>query len=334
MKKTATITDVAKMLNISVSTVSRVMNGKDRVSPETRKKVLEAVEKLNYVPNYAAVSIVRKHTNVIVVILPNLSTRFFLSIVQGVEEVAKSKGYFTMVYSSNESSSEEYEFISGIMGRSVDGAIVVPSSTDLSFYHDYHKPVVFVDRFNDDYSFDSVVVDNFRGSYMATEHLIKNGHKKIGLITGPQELNIGKERYWGYEQALRDNKIAIDERYACVSGWSEKDGYICTKNLLSLDDPPTAVITASENICRGFYKAIGELDVKLYDDISLVCFDDNLLAQLSRPQITVISRETTELGRTAAKLLLGKIGEDSPHTLPRRVCLPSELIKRGSVKRL
>ena len=334
MKKTATITDVAKMLNVSVSTVSRVMNNKDRVSPETRKKVLEAVKKLNYVPNYAAVSIVKKHTNVIVVILPNLSTRFFLSIVQGVEEVAKSKGYFTMVYSSNESSSEEYEFINGVMGRSVDGAIVVPSSTDLSFYHDYNKPVVFLDRFNDDYSFDSVVVDNFRGSYTATEHLIKNGHKKIGLITGPQELNIGKERYWGYEQALRDHKIEVDERYICISGWSEKDGYICTKKLLSMDDPPTAAITTNENLCRGFYKATAEMEIRLYDDISLVCFDDNLLAQLSRPQITVINRATNELGKTGAGLLLKKINESDPNALPRRVCLPSELIERGSVKRL
>ena len=334
MKKTPTITDVAKMLNVSVSTVSRVMNGRDRVSDETRKKVLDAVQKLNYVPNYAAVSIIKKQSKVIVAIVPDLNTPFFLNVVQGIEEITKSQGFFTMVFSSNGSSEEEYNFINGTMGRSVDGAIIIPSNPDLSFYKDYTKPVVFVDRFNDDYSYDSVVIDNFRGAYIAVEHLIQMGHRKIAIITGPKVLNIGKERYWGFDQAMRDNDVEINNDYICIDDWCESDGYNNTKKLLSLDRPPTAIFAGNENICCGILKAIHDLNIKLVKDISLVGFDDNELAVFSNPQVTVIRRATNEMGKIGATLLLDKINKKNSHSTPQRVSLPTQLIVRESVKKI
>ncbi len=334
MKKAPTITDVARMLNLSVSTVSRVMNGRDRVSDETRKKVLDAVKKMNYVPNYAAVSIVKKQSKVIVALVPDLNTPFFLSVVQGIEEIAKSQGFFTMVFSSNGSSLEEHAFINGTMGRSVDGAIVIPSTPDLSFYTDYSKPIVFVDRFNNDYSFDSVSVDNFRGSYIAVEHMIKMGHKKIAIITGPKELNVGQERYWGFDQAMREYDIKPDDKYIRICDWTESDGYNNTKDLLNMEDPPTAIFAANENICRGILKAIHNLDIELGKDISLVGFDDNELAKFSNPKVTVISRATNEMGKIGASLLLEKINNKESHSIPQGICLPVKLIIRGSVKKL
>ncbi len=334
MKKTSTIKDVAKSLNVSISTVSRVMNGRDRVSSETRKKVMDAVQKLNYVPNYAAVSIVKKQTKVIVVLLPDLNTPFFLNVVQGIEEVAKSKGYFTMVFSTNGSHEEEYSFINGIMGRSVDGVIVVPSTPDLSFFKDYGKPIVFVDRFNDDYSFDCVVIDNFRGAYIAVEHLIRMGHTKIGIITGPKELNIGKERYWGYEQAMRDNKKDISSEYAFISGWMEKDGYDGASKMMRLPEPPSALFAANENICRGIIKAVKDMNMKFGEDISLVGFDDNELAQFVNPPVTVIDRASNEMGNIGATILLNKINNQRTSAMPQRISLPTKLLVRGSVKKL
>jgi len=334
MNKNITIKDVAKSLNISVSTVSRVMNGKDRVSGTTRKKVLEAIEKLDYVPNYAAVSIVKKQTKVIVVMLPDLGSRFYLDIVQGIEETAKSKGYFTMIFSSNGSSVEEADFINGIMGRFVDGIIAIPSSSDFSFFKNYGKPVVFVDRFNDDYSFDSVVVDNFNGARMATEHLIQNGHRNIALLSGPRDLNIGLERQRGYEQALRDHGIDIKQEYIRTTGCSEADGWQNTNQLLALPEPPTAVFAANENLCRGFYKALSEHHMWIVEDISLVCFNDNPLAQSMQPQITVIQRATNEMGKISATLLLNKIEQKDACVSPQRISLPVRLVVRGSVRNL
>lgn len=334
MNKTSTIKDVAKYLNVSVSTVSRVMNDRDRVSNEMRKKVMDAVQKLNYVPNYSAITIIKKQTNVIVALVPDLDTPFFLNVVQGVEEVCKSLGYFTMVFSSDDNSEVESNFVNGIMGNFVDGIIVVPSTSDLSFYKEYNKPIVFIDRYNDDFSFDCVVIDNFRGSYIALEHLIQMGHKDIAIITGPKELNIGKERYWGFEQAIRDNNISIHEEYICISGWSESDGYIYAKKLLALAKPPTAIFAANENICRGVIKAINELNLTLAKDISLVGFDDNELARFVTPQVTVVNRATNEMGRIGAKILLDKIKNSTLKPTPQRISLPANLILRGSVKKM
>lgn len=334
MKKTSTITDVAKFLNVSVSTVSRVMNGRDRVSSEMRKKVMDAVQKLNYVPNYAAVSIVKKRTNVIVVLVPDLNTPFFLNVVQGVENIAKSHGYFTMVFSTNGSLEEESNFINGIMGRSVDGIIAVPSSPDLLHFEDYDKPIVFVDRFNDNYSYDCVVIDNFKGAYTAVEHLVQMGHKKIAIISGPRELNIGKERYWGYDQAMRDNNLDIKDEYISIGGWSEKDGYDALSRFMRMMDPPTAIFATNENICRGVIKAAHDLNLKFVEDISLISFDDNELAQIVNPQISVVSRATNEMGNIGASILLDKIEERRNITLPQRISLPTQLIVRGSVRKI
>ena len=160
------------------------------------------------------------------------------------------------------------------------------------------------------------------------------GHIKIAIITGPKELNIGKERYWGFDQAMRENKIDINDKYICISGWAEADGYNNAKKLLGLDDPPTAIFAANENICCGILKAIHDLNMKLVKDISLVGFDDNELAQFVNPQVTVISRATNEMGKIGATILLEKISDKRKYSSPQRISLPTTLIVRDSVKRI
>jgi DNA-binding LacI/PurR family transcriptional regulator len=330
MKKTATIKDVAKTLGISVSTVSRVMNGQDRVSPAMRKKVLETARRLNYVPSLAAVSVVRKQTKLIAALLPDLTTPLYASILEALEEAARIRGYHTLTVLSHGSHEEEMRFLNGMVGRSVDGLAIIPSSPVFSNYSASSKPIVFIDRLGNEDGFDSVVVDNFRGAYLATEHLISRGHSKIAIIASEREFSSGHDRVLGFEQALRNKNIRIKPQYIFVGGGTEKDGYAGAFRLMHLDDPPTAIFAASEPLCRATVAAIHDLKLRIGKDISLVGFGDSDFARTYSPAITVVSRAAGDMGKIGANMLIEKLTSLSP-PMGQQVGLPVRLVVRESV---
>ena len=333
MKKTATIKDVAKELGISVSTVSRVMNGLDRVSPAMRKKVLDTARRLNYVPSLAAVSVVRRQTKLLAALLPDLTTPLYASILEAFEEAARIRGYHTLTVLSHGSHDEEMRFLGGMVGRSVDGLAIIPASPAFSDYTASSKPVVFIDRLGNEDGIDSVAVDNFRGAYLAAEHLISRGHTKIAIIASEREFSSGHDRVLGFEQALRNKNIRIRPQYICVGGGTEKDGYAGAFRLMHLEDPPTAIFAASEPLCRAAVAAISDLKLRLGKDISLVGFEDSDLARTYSPAITVVSRATGDMGKIGANMLIEKITSLSP-PVGQQVSLPVRLIIRESVRTL
>jgi len=333
MEKRATIKDVAKTLGVSVSTVSRVMNGLDRVSPAMRKKVLDTARRLNYVPSLAAVSVVKKQTKLIAALLPDLTTPLYASILEAVEETARTRGYHTLSVLSYGSHEEEMRFLSGMVGRSVDGLVIVPASPDLDDYSASLKPVVFIDRLGNGDGYDSVAVDNFRGAYLAAEHIISRGHSKIAIIASEREFSSGHDRILGFEQALRNKNIRIIPQYVCVGGGTEKDGYAGTFRLMNLNAPPTAIFAASETLCRAAVAAIYDLRLRLGKDVSLVGFGDSDLARTYTPAITVISRATGDMGKVGANMLIEKLTSPSS-PMGRQVSLPVRLIIRESVRTL
>ncbi len=332
MKKAATIKDVAQALGVSVSTVSRVMNGQNRVSNEMRKKVADAVRRLHYVPSHAAVSVVTKHTRIIAVLLPDLQSPLYSGILEGVEQTARTKGYFTMVVLTNGSREEEQNFLKSTMGHSVDAIAAVPSAPDLSHFSSFSKPSVFIEHVGDDADCDSVAIDNFRGAYLATEHLLHMGHSKIAIISGDRSFSAGQDRYRGFEQALRARQTKINMQYVCAGSWAEKDGYASAFRLLSLSDPPTAIFAAGEQLCRGAILAIHDLKLRIGKDISLIGFEDNDMARVSNPAVSVISRPTAEMGKIAAGILIERIAADAPPVVRQKVSLPPRLVIRGSVR--
>ncbi len=331
MKKDATIKDVAKALGISVSTVSRVMNGQDRVSSEMRKKVTETARKLNYVPSHAAVSVVKKQTHIIAMLLPDLHTPLYSGVLEGFEQSARSKDYYTMVVLTGGSRTEEQRFLTSGMGHFVDAVGVVPASPDITHFSSFTKPAVFIEHIGDDVDCDSVSIDNFRGAYMATEHLLQMGHHKIAIISGDRAFSSGHDRYWGFEQALRNRRAKINLQYVCAGNWAEKDGYAAAFKLMNLNDPPTAIFAAGEQLCRGAILAINDLKLRLGRDVSVVGFEDNDLAIVTNPAISVISRATAEMGRVAANILIERIAAATPPAVRQKVSLPPRLISRGSV---
>lgn len=333
-KSDITIKDIAKNANVSISTVSRVMNGLDRVSPDTRERVLKVIEEMNFIPNNVAVSMIKKQTKMIAIIVPEIINPFYTAVIHGVEEDAKKSGYFTIVVSTDDREEEERKFFSGVLSKNIDGIISVTACKDMSFYKYFQKPIVLVDRYIENCGFDGVVIDNFGGSYHAVKHIIGKGHKRIALINGPADFNNGRERLWGFEQALRDSCIPVNPEYIKQGDWFEENGYNSMRTLMALKDPPTAVFLANNLICKGAIKAIYDMNLQIGKDISILGFDENELADFTNPKVTTVKRPMIEMGRVAIKILLEKISGQSQFAVPQKITLGTELLIRDSVSNL
>lgn len=331
-KRHTTIKDVAKRAGVSISTVSRVLNGLDRVNDDTKEKILRVIEELNFTPNNIAASLVTKKTKMIGIVVPEIINSFYSAVIHGVEEYAKANGYNTLIFSLNNDPQQELDMCNGVVSMIVDGLITLPITKDLSIYDTFDCPIVLVDRYLPGYNKPSVVIDNFGGTYLLTQHLIEKGHRKIGLINGPKTFNVGQEREAGYLQALRDNGIIPEARYQYEGEWYESTGQQGTRYFVGLSDPPTALLCTNNLICMGAIQELYDTQKKIGEDISIVGFDDNVLAKFVSPKVTVIDRPTVEMGRESAKILLDLIEGRSISEIKRT--LGVWLVERNSVKNL
>jgi len=333
--KEITIKDVAKQANVSVATVSRVLNGRDRVSDSTRKKILKIIEELNFVPSTMAASMVKKKTNMLAVVVPEIQNPFYTAVIGGTVEVANKEGFFTIVISTNGDETEEEEFFESFLSKNVDGIVLIGTHKDSEFYRNIRKPTILVDRYINDSGHDGVLIDNYRGAYEATRHFVEHGHERIAIIDGAHDFNDGKDRYWGYHQAMLEGGLTPDPEYHKQGDWLEEDGYRFAVELMRSEQPPTAIFAANNVICKGVIKAVRDLSLQIGEDISLIGFDDNELAQFVQPRVTVVARPTREMGVQAAEMLIHKIkGESLEQTKPKKVILDVQLMKYGSVKKI
>lgn len=332
MNEEITINDVAREAAVSVSTVSRVLNGRDRVSPATKKRVLKVAERLNYTPNSFAVSMIKKKSNMIAVVVPDILNPFYTAVIKGVESIVKKHGYFTFVSSTDDNYKEEADLLKGSFTKSIDGLILIGSHKEASFYQSISKDVVLVDRYQEKANLDGVVIDNYGGAYSAIEHGINYGHKKIAIINGLLDFNDGQDRFKGYKDAIEDHGIEFNSDYHIQGSWQEENGYNAAKKLLSMSTPPTLIFATNNLICEGVIAACRDMEIILGKDISLIGFDENKFSEFIRPEVTVVRRPTFEMGTTAARLLLEKFDEEQHET--RKITLGVELVKRGSVKNL
>lgn len=326
-----TIKDVSDRAGVAISTVSRVLNGLDRVSDETRIKVEKAVEELGYVKNSLAASMKTGKSKMIVVVVPDIINEYYTAVVQGVEEIASNEDYYTMICSSRDSHMKEQELFSGELGMVIDGVIIIPAYDDLEYYRNIAKPVVIIDRYVSGSDMHAVVIDNYKGSYLLTEELILAGHRNIAFVSGALEFNIGMERLNGYREALKNYGLEIRQENEMIDHWYQEHGYLSTKSLLEREDPPTAIFAANNLLCIGCIKAIREKRLEIGRDISLVGFDDSAVAQLLDPDITVVKRATTEMGKIGMTKLLDIINKNQHPVYPKKVVLDVELVRRHSV---
>ncbi|RLQ92286.1 LacI family DNA-binding transcriptional regulator [Falsibacillus albus] len=336
MEGKATIQDVARVAEVSIATVSRVINNQGGVRKATEERILKAIEETGYIRNAAARSIKIKDTKTIGVIVPDINNPFFPSVMAGIEQKARENGYLAILASTNESTVVEGEILKNFIERGVDGVILTTANEagdHLKQVHEQGIPVVAVDRSIQRYDCDTVLVDNVKGSYQAVQHMILQGHEKIAIICGPQNTTPGRERFIGYKKALEDYNIPLDERYIIQGDFGERSGYLAAKELHDLEERPTAIFASNNLMTIGCVKAVSALDWKLGEEVSFFGFDDVEIATFVNPKLSVVSRPMHAVGEIAFQLLHERIQFKEP--LPKREYkLSPELIVRESSRAL
>ncbi len=335
--KPATIKDIARELKISISTVSRAMRNAPDVNAETRKAVIALSEELNYQPNKLAISLKQKQTHNIGVIVPNLD--YVLSaMVKGIDETAMEAGYTVMVCQSNESFGREIINTRRLLDSLVDGFIISVSSETKVFDHfkmiqEKQMPMVVFDRVTPFLKAPSVRIDNEEGGFMATEHLLEQGYRRIAILAGPKNLGISNERLNGYLKALKKYKMKPDDDLIIYCDFNQHYAYLAAQELLSMKKRPDAFFTISDKMAMGAMLAIKEKGLKMPADVGLVGFNNDPVTSLVTPGVSSVDQPSFEVGKVAAKLFIEMLhnDEDMSH---REEVLKTKLIIRESSRRI
>lgn len=330
-----TLTDIAELAGVSVSTVSRVINNKAakyRISPETESIILEAAKKLNYRPNQVARGLRLKKTNTLGIIAPDISNPFFAYIIKRVQNLAHGLGYSVVVCNTDENLEQEVEHVNVMYRNRVDGLIAMPVGQEYEHYAEWYergRPLVLLDRCFDAIGASSVVVDNYTGALEAVEHLIRYGHERIAFIQGLPGTYTNNERLRGYKDALARHGVPFDRELVVGGDFREENGYMEAKLLLTSSQAPTALFATSDLITLGALKAVSEEGLQIPGDISLIMFDDFDFAPYLKCPVTAVRQPKEMMGEMAVKLLSEEL--EGQRKDGKRVVLKTKLVVRESV---
>lgn len=336
MDKPATIKDIARQLNISVSTVSRALRNTTDVNTDTRKAVMALAEELSYQPNKLALSLKQKQTHNIGVIVPNLDY-VLATMVKGIDEVALEAGYTVMVCQSNESFGREIVNTRRLLDSLVDGFIISVSSETKVFDHfkkiqEKKMPVVMFDRLIPNLQAPGVRIDNMDGGYQATEHLIEQGYKRIAILAGPKNLGISNSRMEGYLNALKKYRIKPDPDLMIHCDFNQHYAYLATEELLSMKKRPDAIFTISDRMAIGAMLAIKEKGLRMPQDIGLVGFNNEPVVSLVTPGISSVDQPAFELGKMTAKLFIETVHNNNDMSMVEEVLKPKLIVRESSLR--
>jgi len=332
-----TIKDIAKELGVSINTVSRALNDKPDVSEDTRQRILETADRLGYVPNTLARSLVAGETCTIGLICSDLVNPFYARIAQGVEETARADGYTTIIASTNEDDAAERKAVDLMRSKRVDGIVISPTQMNhdhIARLNQEHIPFILVNRHIDEIITDYVINNNQHGAYQSVQHLISLGHRRIAHVTGPLRISSVRERINGYKQALEENGIHYDPTLVIHTDLTLESGYKIVLKLLQAKNRPSAIFAYSDHLSIGAIKAIRELDLIIPGDISLCGYDDIEYAQFLEIPLTTVRQPMYEIGQRAVFYLLEMIRavDFTPGT--HQEILEPELIVRESTGRV
>lgn len=333
------IKELAKKLGVSTATISRVINNSGYVSEATRRLVMEGIKKYNYIPNAIARSLSTKDSRSVGVIIPDIENEFFSSVIRGISSVAEKEGYNIHFMGSDENEEKEHQFLDIVERQRLDGVIITPvSETDeitrqkLEQFNLRNIPVVLVDRDIANINLQGVFVDNIKGAYEGVYELIKAGHSKIAIIKGPESSRPGRLRYEGYIKALKDYNIPILDEYIKTGNFRLQKAYECTRSLMNLEQPPTAIFTSNNLTTLGCIKYFTKHGIKVGKDISLLSFDDVEVLKIIRYNLSVIDRDAKLQGEEAMKMMLHSIQNKGVKTEIKKKKVPYKIILRGSEK--
>ncbi|MBN7815907.1 LacI family DNA-binding transcriptional regulator [Algoriphagus pacificus] len=338
----ATIKDIARELNLSASTISRALKDYPGISEETKKKVKEVAEKMNYRPNAIALSLRKSRSFTIGVIIPEVVHFFFSTVISGIEEVAFSRGYNVILTQTNEKIEREKSSINTMLSNQIDGFMVSFSKETEDFEHfskliEQGYPIVFFDRVPDIPHAINVMVDDYQGAYDATSHLISQGYQKIVHLSGPKNLKISHERARGYTDALKNHGIPVRPEYIVESAVGTPDeGKEITKKLLSsLPDLPDAFFGNNDMAAVGAMLACKEHGLRVPEDVGIVGFSNWQFCSMIDPSLSSVFQPGFAMGAKATEVLLDiiekKIDVDDFNS---PIVLETELMVRNSSKRI
>lgn len=330
-----TILDIARILNISKSTVSRAITGHPRVKPETRKKVLDLAEELDYQPNMMAINLVSNKSFTIGIIVPEFVTSFFPQIVSGAQQQAAEAGYTVLISPSNEDYNTEVTNAKVMIANRVDGLLVSLTKETKNFDHlkIFQRkgiPIVFFNRVCNEMAVPKVVIDDYDASYHAVEHLIATGRRRIAHLGGPEGLPVSQKRLSGYRDALTKHKLPIDPELIIAYDLTLSKVGIYVKHFMSLSSPPDAIFAINDPTAIEIMKVMGKLGLNIPEDVAIVGFANNYGSDFISPGLTTVSVPVKEMGRTAVELLLNMVGKEPAQWKAVTKVIKTELIIRGS----
>jgi len=329
-----TIKDIAQEAGVSLGTVSHVITGKMPVRPEMRRKVVEAIRQLGYQPSLLARGLRRNKTSIIGMVIPDITNPFFPAVVRGVEDVAFQNSFRLVLCNTDNDPEKEESYLRELHSYRMAGLILIPSvSSQISTLVDLEfqdVPVICLDRRPEDWTGESVTVDNVQGAFEATNYLIKLGHRSIAMITGSLHLTNAVGRLEGFRRAMRKAKLDVEQEYIQEGRFDRISGYDKMRILLQHRPRPTAVFCGNDLIALGVLSALREAGLRCPQDVSVVGFDDIELAELTDPSLTTVFQPGYQMGARGATLLIRRI-RGTAEKNSQHMVLPTELKVRRSV---
>ena len=307
-----TIKDIAKEADVSVTTVSRVINNKPDVGDDTRAKILKIIDEMDYNPNSVARGLVMQKTHTIGLIIPDISNPFFPEIARAIEDKAQKLGYSVIFFNTDNHLEREKKAVELFKSKQVDGLIVSLSVGNEEILKNLKKanyPVVQIDRSVLNHSYPLVSIDNHHSAYQIVEFMLKKGHRRIAHISGDLNTTTARERMAGYKKALKDYEIEIDQDLIIEGDYTQHSGFEAMQKLLKLKKRPTAVFAANDLSAAGVYKALFAAGLDIPQDMAVAGHDDIDIASLLRPELTTIRQPKYSLGERAVTVLLKMINK-------------------------
>ncbi|MFP7272734.1 catabolite control protein A [Bacillus safensis] len=322
-----TIYDVAREANVSMATVSRVVNGNPNVKPTTRKKVLEAIDRLGYRPNAVARGLASKKTTTVGVIIPDISSIFYSELARGIEDIATMYKYNIILSNSDQNTDKELHLLNTMLGKQVDGIVFMGGNITDVHVEEFKRspvPIVLAASVEEQAQTPSVNINYEQAIYDSVQLLVEKGHKRIAFVSGPMSEPINSVRKLaGYKRALEEAGIAFDDALVAEGDYSYDSGIEALAHLLEQSDKPTAVIAATDEMALGVIHGAQDRGVSIPEDLEVIGFDNTRLSLMVRPQLTTVVQPTYDIGAVAMRLLTKLMNkeqvDDQIVELPHRI---------------
>ena len=314
--KHVTIKDVAKKLNVSISSVSRAFNDKYDIKKETKDLILKTAEDMGYFPNPIAKKLSQNKTYNIGVVVPEFVNEFYSEIIIAIQEVFISEGYQVLVMQSDENQEQELANVKTLIQNMMDGLIIAPitKNDNMDYYlkqRDNGYPIVFMNRVEESLPASKVIFNNQKWSFFATEHLISHGHKRIYHLAGHKNLCVSNERIKGFKRALKKHKIPEENYKIIETGLLSNEGITAVEDLIYNHDLPDALFCENDLVAMGAIKKLKDNGYRVPEDVAVMGFTETRMAELVTPQLSSVKQPTYEMGKKAAELLIKHIKNDS-----------------------